>query len=54
MAIDGHGTVQVGVIAFSDNSGDGLWDPREYIAYVPMDLRVRNCLCSCSTLQQPD
>ncbi len=30
-----HGTVQVGVIAFSDNSGDGLWDPREYIAYVP-------------------
>ena len=35
VAIDGHGTVQVGVIAFSDNSGDGLWDPREYIAYVP-------------------
>ena len=35
MAIDGHGTVQVGVIAFSDNSGDGLWDPREYIIYVP-------------------
>ena len=27
VAIDGHGTVQVGVIAFSDNSGDGLWDP---------------------------
>ncbi|MBS5504822.1 MAG: hypothetical protein KHX28_01720, partial [Oscillospiraceae bacterium] len=35
VAIDGHGTVQVGVIAFSDNSGDGLWDPREYIIYVP-------------------
>ena len=35
VAVDGHGTVQVGVIAFSDNSGDGLWDPREYIMYVP-------------------
>ena len=33
--VSGHGTVQVGVIAFSDNSGDGLWDPREYIIYVP-------------------
>ena len=34
-AIAGHGTVQVGVIAFSDNSGDGQWDPREYILYIP-------------------
>lgn len=33
--VAGHGTVQVGVIAFSDNSGDGKWDPREYIAYIP-------------------
>ena len=33
--IAGHGTVQVGVIAFSDNSGDGKWDPREYILYIP-------------------
>ena len=30
-----HGTVQVGVIAFSDNSGDDQWDPREYILYIP-------------------
>ena len=35
VAIDGHGTVQVGVIAFSDNSGDGQWDPREYLLYIP-------------------
>ena len=34
-AIDGHGTVQVGVIAFSDNSEDGQWDPREYIFFIP-------------------
>ena len=34
-AIPGHGTVQVGVIAFSDNSGDGKRDPREYIMYIP-------------------
>ena len=33
--IAGHGTVQAGVIAFSDNSGDGKWDPREYILYIP-------------------
>ena len=33
--VPGHGTIQVGVIAFSDNSGDGQWDPREYIMYVP-------------------
>lgn len=33
--LSGHGTVQVGVIAFSDNSGDGKWDPREYMLYVP-------------------
>ena len=33
--IRGHGTVQVGVIAFSDNSGDGKWDPREYLLYIP-------------------
>lgn len=35
MEIDGHGTVQVGVIAFSDNNGDGTVDPREYILYIP-------------------
>ena len=35
ISIAGHGTVQVGVIAFSDNSGDGKWDPREYMLYVP-------------------
>ena len=35
VAIDGHGTIQVGVIAFSDNSGDGQWDPREYIFFIP-------------------
>lgn len=23
------------MIAFSDNSGDGKWDPREYILYIP-------------------
>ncbi|MBP5292155.1 MAG: DUF4214 domain-containing protein, partial [Lachnospiraceae bacterium] len=34
-AIEGHGTVRVGVIAFSDNNGDGKADPREYLAYVP-------------------
>ena len=33
--IAGHGTVQAGVIAFSDNSGDEKWDPREYILYIP-------------------
>lgn len=33
--IPGHGTVQVGVIAFSDNSGDGKPDPREYMLYIP-------------------
>ncbi len=33
--IAGHGTVQVGVIAFSDNNGDGKWDPREYMLYIP-------------------
>ncbi len=33
-----HGTVQVGVIAFSDNNEDGKWDPREYIMYVPEGL----------------
>ena len=33
--IEGHGTVKVGVIAFSDNSGDGKPDPREYIAFIP-------------------
>lgn len=30
-----HGTVQVGVVAFSDNSGDGKADPREYMLYIP-------------------
>ena len=34
-AIPGHGTVQVGVIAFSDNNDDGKRDPREYIMYIP-------------------
>ena len=33
--IEGHGTVQIGVIAFSDNSGDGEYDPREYLMYIP-------------------
>ena len=33
--ISGHGTVQVGVFTFSDNDGDGVNDPREYIIYVP-------------------
>lgn len=33
--LDGHGTVEVGVFAFSDNSGDGENDPREYMVYVP-------------------
>ncbi|MDO4493777.1 MAG: PHB depolymerase family esterase [Clostridia bacterium] len=35
VVLDGHGTVQVGVIAFSDNNKDGKVDPREYILYVP-------------------
>ncbi len=35
VVIDGHGTVQVGVIAFSDNNGDGKADPREYLLFLP-------------------
>ncbi len=34
-AIAGHGTVQVGVIAFADDNGDGANDPREYTAFIP-------------------
>ncbi len=34
-AIDGHGTVEVGVFSFSDNNGDGVNDPREYLVYIP-------------------
>ena len=37
--LPGHGTVQVGVIAFSDNSSDGKWDPREYMLYVPESVQ---------------
>ena len=33
--IAGHGTVQIGVFAFSDNNGDGRNDPREYLLYIP-------------------
>lgn len=33
--ITGHGTVQVGIFAFSDNNGDGKNDPREYLLYIP-------------------
>lgn len=33
--IPGHGTVQVGVFAFSDNNGDGKNDPREYLLFLP-------------------
>ncbi len=33
--ISGHGTVQVGIFSFSDNNGDGVNDPREYIIYIP-------------------
>ena len=31
----GHGTVEVGVFRFSDNNGDGVNDPREYLIYIP-------------------
>ncbi len=37
--IKGHGTVQAGIIAFSDNNGDGKWDPREYLLYLPDGFR---------------
>mgnify|MGYP002771541955 FL=1 len=33
--IPGHGTVDMGVFAFSDNNGDGKNDPREYLMYIP-------------------
>ncbi len=35
MTIEGHGYFKVGVIAFADDNGDGVNDPREYIAFVP-------------------
>ena len=37
--VKGHGTVQVGVIAFADNNGDGKNDPREYLAYIPNSIK---------------
>ena len=33
------GTVNVGIMAFADNSGDGVNDPREYILYVPDSVK---------------
>ena len=33
--ISGHGTVQFGIFSFSDNNGDGVNDPREYLLYIP-------------------
>ena len=35
VTIPNHGTVQVGVIAFADDNGDGKADPREYLVYIP-------------------
>ncbi|MDD6213036.1 MAG: hypothetical protein PUB22_07865, partial [Clostridiales bacterium] len=33
--VEGHGTVQVGILNYVDKNGDGTKDPREYILYVP-------------------
>ena len=33
--ISGHGTVHIGIFAFSDNNDDGENDPREYLVYIP-------------------
>lgn len=42
VSIDGHGTVQVGVMAFSDNNGDGKVDPREYLLYIPKGFEAKD------------
>ena len=40
--ISGHGTVHVGIFAFSDNNNDGKNDPREYLVYIPDGFRGKN------------
>lgn len=35
VAINGHGTIQVGIFNGSDMNGDGEKDPREYILFIP-------------------
>ena len=40
--ISGHGTVHVGIFAFSDNNNDGKNDPREYLVYIPDGFSGKN------------